>query len=72
MLTLTTLSDLNEAFILRSMLEASGIPAFLPDENTCQVDWMYINAIGGIRVQIPEGCEEEAKVVLEQFRADLK
>ena len=67
-----TLSDINDAFILRSMLEASGIPAFLPDENTCQVDWMYINAIGGIRVQIPEGCEEDAKVVLEQFKAESK
>jgi len=72
MITLTTLSSLNDAFVLRSMLEASEIPAFIPDENTCQMDWGYINAIGGVRVQIPEELSESAKTVLAEFQENLK
>jgi len=52
------------------MLEASEIPAFIPDENTAQVDWTLTNAIGCIRVQIPEGFEEKAKIVLSDFKAN--
>jgi hypothetical protein len=69
MTTLTTLSNLNDAFILRSMLEADGILTFLPDENTCQSDW-DINALGGVRVQIAEGFDEKAKIILAEFRAN--
>jgi hypothetical protein len=69
MTTLAALSSLNDAFILRSMLEANDIPTFLPDENTCQSDW-DINALGGVRVQIPEEFEERAKIVLAEFRTN--
>lgn len=68
MTTLTTLSNLNDAYLLRSMLEAGEIPAFIPDEYTCQIDWGYINAIGGVRVQIPEEFAEEAVSVLKEFK----
>ena len=69
MKTLATISTLNHAFILRSMLEANDIPAFIPDENTCQGDW-EINALGGVRVQIPEEFWERAKIILAEFRAN--
>jgi tetratricopeptide (TPR) repeat protein len=69
MMTLATLSNLNEAYLLRSMLEASEIPAFIPDENTCQTVWTYINAIGGVRVQIPEEFAKEAASVLNDFKS---
>jgi hypothetical protein len=69
MITLTTLLSLNDAFLLRSMLEASDIPAFIPDENILQVDWGYVNALGGVRVQIPEEFTEKASSVLAEFKA---
>jgi hypothetical protein len=68
MITVATLGSLNEAFLLRSMLEASEIPAFIPDENTAQIDWTLTNAIGCIRVQVPKEFEEEAKIVLSDFK----
>ena len=68
MVTLATLSNLNDAYLLRSMLEASDIPAFIPDEHTCQVDWGYINAIGGVRVQIPDEFTSHASAVLKDFK----
>jgi hypothetical protein len=69
MTTLVTLSNLNDAFILRSLLEANDIPTFLPDENTCQTDW-DINALGGVRIQIPEEFEARAKIVLAEFKTN--
>jgi len=49
------------------MLESSEIPAFIPDENTAQVDWALTNAIGGIRVQVPESFREEAEKIAADY-----
>ena len=70
MTTIATLDNLTQAFLLRSMLEANDIPAFIPDENTIQTDWTLINAIGGIRVQVPDDFQEDAKLVLIDFNSD--
>jgi hypothetical protein len=71
MITLATFANLNDAFVLRSMLEARDISAFIPDENTVQMDWGYITALGGVRIQVAEEDVEEAKVVLKEFRDNL-
>ncbi len=60
---------MNEAFVLRSMLEASEIPCFIPDENTAQMDWVLTNAIGGIRVQVPEEFKDKAKSVVSDYKS---
>ncbi|TDU71297.1 putative signal transducing protein [Prosthecobacter fusiformis] len=52
MITFATFSKPEEAHLLRMRLEAAGIPAFVQDENTVQMYWLYSNAIGGVRVQI--------------------
>jgi tetratricopeptide (TPR) repeat protein len=72
MITVATLSQLTDAYLLKSMLEAEKIPAFIPDENTCQVDWNYINALGGVRVQIPDEFVEAATPVLAEFKNGLR
>jgi hypothetical protein len=69
MITVATLNNLSDAFVLRSMLEASGIPAFIPDENTAQVDWALSTALGGMRVQVPEEFQEKAKLVVADFNS---
>jgi|SRR5581483_1168874 len=43
-----------QAHALRVQLEAAGIPVFLADEYTVTMDWLLSNAIGGIKVQVPE------------------
>jgi len=53
------------------MLEANEIAAFIPDENTIQMDWAYLNAIGGVRIQIPEEDRKKALSVLAEFRDNL-
>lgn len=54
MVVVATFSKPEEAHLLRMRLEAGGIQAFLRDENTIQVDWLYSNALGGVRVEVAE------------------
>ncbi len=69
MVTIATLTNLNDAFLLRSILQAENIPAFIPDENTSLT---YLSALGGVRVQVPEEFAEEVRPILESFRNNLK
>ena len=64
MLTVATFSKPEEAHMLRLRLEAGGVPAYIQDENMVQTDWLYSNAIGGVRVQIDEDDADRAKEIL--------
>lgn len=72
MKTVAVLSDLNEAHLLKSMLESEGLTVFLPDEHTIQVDWLLLNAVGGVRIQVPADQAPAAEVVIDDFRQNLK
>jgi hypothetical protein len=54
MVTIGTCYSLPEAQVIQSQLEGSGIETFLPDELTVQNNWLWANAIGGVRVQVPD------------------
>jgi Putative prokaryotic signal transducing protein len=58
MVVVARFSKPEEAHLLRMRLEAGGIQAFIRDENTIQIDWLYSNALGGVRVEVAE--EDEA------------
>jgi len=55
----------------RSRLEASGIPVFVADEYTVNMQWLYSNAIGGVKVQVPLRFANQAKAILAQDYSDL-
>jgi len=64
---LTTVSRylwLHEALVASSLLEAAGIPSCLQDANIIRLNWVYANAIQGLRVQVPVTRVEEARAVL--------
>jgi hypothetical protein len=63
-ITLASFSKPEEAHLFRMRLEAVGIPAFVQDEHMIQLDWLYSNAIGGVRVQVGEGDFEDAREFL--------
>jgi Putative prokaryotic signal transducing protein len=67
MVVVATFSKPEEAHLLRMRLEAGGIQAFLRDENTIQVDWLYSNALGGVRVEV---AEEDVAATRELLAAD--
>jgi len=51
--TIARFSFPHEAQIARSSLEAAGIPAFVADEHTINMQWLYSDALGGVRLQVP-------------------
>ena len=53
-----------EAHLARTKLEAEGIPCYLTDENIVNANWLYAQAVGGIRLMTDESRAEEAAKVL--------
>jgi hypothetical protein len=64
MITLASFSKPEEAHLFRTRLEAAGIPAFVQDEHVIQMQWLYSNALGGVRVQIADEDLEAAREFL--------
>ena len=64
MITIATFSKVEDAHLLRMRLESAGIPAFIPNENTIQVDWGMTNMLGGVTVEVDEEDFHAAQVLL--------
>ena len=64
MITIATFSFPHEAHIARAKLESENIPAVVADEHTINMQWLFSNAMGGVRVQVPESFVAQAKQIL--------
>jgi Putative prokaryotic signal transducing protein len=58
-----------EAEVVCSMLNAAGIPAFLPDRNTVGNLGFQSFALGGFRIIVAEQDAKDAKAIVDEFRA---
>ena len=65
MKTLASFSQPVEAHLLRLRLEAEGITAYLRDENMIALDWLYSNALGGVKVDVADEDYEAALRIFE-------
>ncbi len=54
-----------EAHIVRGRLESEGIAAVVADEHMVGANWFYSQAIGGVRVLVPESELKRAKEILQ-------
>jgi Putative prokaryotic signal transducing protein len=63
--TIRTCRDIQEAQILRSMLEAGGIKAFIPDENAAGLYPPQVLDTNGVRVQVRPEDLDLARELLE-------
>jgi hypothetical protein len=61
MITVAEYGNVDEALLLKSALEGSGIRAYVPDELTAQTAPPYMFAGSGVRVQV---AEEDAEAAL--------
>jgi predicted RNA-binding Zn-ribbon protein involved in translation (DUF1610 family) len=66
LVTVRRYRDLAEAYAGRSLLESADIPAWIADENLVRMDWFYSNLVGGMRLQVDEHDEADAREILEQ------
>lgn len=70
--TVTSFSYPYEAQIAKANLESAGIPAYVADENTINMQWLYSDALGGVRVMVAERDLDQARELLnEDFTASL-
>jgi hypothetical protein len=64
--TIRTCRDIQEAQIVRSMLEAGGIKAFIPDENAAGLYPTQVLDTNGVRVQVSSDDAALARELLEK------
>ncbi|MDR2875814.1 MAG: DUF2007 domain-containing protein [Methylobacillus sp.] len=70
-ITIASFSFPHEAHIAQASLEAEGIPAFIADEHTINMQWLFSNALGGVRVRVPREFAEKAREILAQDYSQL-
>lgn len=63
-ITIQTFMYPHEASLAKAKLESAGIDCFVQDELTIQVINLYSNALGGVKLQVPEDKTEEARSIL--------
>ncbi len=54
-----------EAYLALSVLEHNGIEAEIRDANIISVNWFYSNAVGGVKLAVPDDELENAKAILD-------
>lgn len=59
-----------EADLVWSLLEAFEIPVFPADYNTIYIDWLYSNALGGVKLRVSEQDAADAREVIAGALAD--
>jgi len=65
LVTIATFSHPTEAYILKSRLEAAGVWSLVADENIVIMNWLYSNAVGGVKVQVRETDVERVLDILD-------
>ncbi len=53
-----------KAHILKGHMEAEGIPAVVNDEHVASINWLYSQAIGGVKVSVPDELYEDALQII--------
>ncbi len=64
MIVVARFSYAYEAQIAKTSLETAGIHSFIADENTINMQWLYSNAMGGIRLFVEQENYELALAIL--------
>jgi hypothetical protein len=64
--TVATFWQSTEAHIARLKLESEEIDCVLIDENLVATDWLYANAVGGIKLRVPEEDAARARQILSE------
>jgi hypothetical protein len=60
-----------EAQLARLRLESHGVECRIDDENIISINWLYSDAIGGVKLKVRESDAERAREVLESEGEDF-
>ena len=64
LVTVGTYSTLYEASLVKGELEAFDIDAVLADDNVVNINWLWSNLLGGVKVLVPASEVEEAHRIM--------
>jgi hypothetical protein len=70
LITIETFRTLPDAVLAQHRLEHEGITVFLADQETVNMDWFLGNAIGQIKLQVPDNQAVAAKTIVDQMQRD--
>ncbi len=70
-MTVATFWQPTEAHLARLKLESEEIDCVLIDENLVAMDWLYANAVGGIKLRVPESELLRARQILAERPAPM-
>jgi hypothetical protein len=62
--------DIPAALLAKSILDSAGIENFLTDVNTVRMDWLWSNALGGMRLFVKDSDASAAEELLNQSFQD--
>jgi hypothetical protein len=57
--------DMRAAYVDKSVLDVAGIRCYLQDANIVRMDWLWSNAMGGIKLVVREADAEDAAKILD-------
>jgi hypothetical protein len=63
--TVATFTNLPEAEAAKLHIESNGIPAKVTDAEIVSMDWLLGNAVGNVKLQVPQSHAEAAASLLE-------
>ena len=63
--------NLLEAELAKGVLDSAGIESFLFDDNMVRVDWLNINAVGGVKLRVDPENVVEANKILDECAANV-
>lgn len=67
LITIQRLNTSIDAHLLQNYLESEDIESFILDEHTVDMNPLFSNAIGGVRLQVKEEDVERAKELIEIY-----
>ena len=66
LITIATFSRPMEAHLTKARLETEGVECFITDEFTVAANWLFSNAIGGVKLKVKESDAQKAAEILQQ------
>jgi hypothetical protein len=60
-----TFTNVHDAHLAKSVLEAAGIEVTIANEHVVSVNWMYSNLVGGVQALVPDDRVDEARSLLD-------
>ena len=65
LVTVRAFSTVIDAHVACAVLQAAGVDASLRDEHVVSMQWLFSNAVGGVKLQVPADQVEMARDVLD-------